>query len=562
MVDQPQNQQQQDRPDKELVPITDQVRIGPSNFRITLEKPQHDVIYKLCLAILRQYSFFNAFVATVDAPEIYMQQLWHTVTYNLEAKTYLFTLDDRSFEVNAELLRQALQITPKVSDHPFVQPSLEDEIISFIKKLRYPKDPEQVSMMLDAVLGNLKVTNKGEKEPIFGMAILTEKMSDEIKASANYLNYLAKLMGTKPVKGKGKGLINKKGVEIVVEKIQNVRIPKKKHTEIVIEETGQSEEVTDTVDSKEIEDEEEDRLIQRRTGVVIGREAYKDSDEEDLDYSKKLKGVETMSDTAQFLLEMKQAKKAKVPDGLVGSSSSSSLESDDKIEDILSDDEKSKADDTEKADDSNKADAEKAKEEKDPVVQRTPLVDTVISMILEKTAQPPQSRRKTKVILKKSKQPDEKVDADAVLQRLIKLVKKVDRMSNIDHTNVVQPRIETIVRDVLKTTLITLYQLPSASADSLIEYELKLKLYNMMQNTNVQGNKDTKTIRHDKQAPPADADKDSKKRKRKDVDTSSSKKGKTQSKSSKAAKALTEPSAIDKAIEDEELSQYDAVNDA
>ncbi|GJW41261.1 retrovirus-related pol polyprotein from transposon TNT 1-94 [Tanacetum coccineum] len=264
---------------------------------------------------------FHAIVQHVDATRDYMQH-YGTQLHQSGSMTLSLHSDDRSFEVNAELLLKLY------------------------------------------ILGNLKVTNKGEKEPIFGMAISTEKMSDEIKASANYLNYLAKLMGTKPVKGKGKGLINKKGVEIVVEKIQNVRIPKKKHTEIVIEETGQSEEVTDTVDSKEIEDEEEDRLIQRRTGVVIGREAHKDSDEEDLDYSKKLKGVETMSDTAQFLLEMKQAKKAKVPDGLVGSSSSSSLESDDKIEDILSDDEKSKADDTEKADDSNKADAEKAKEEK------------------------------------------------------------------------------------------------------------------------------------------------------------------------------------------------------
>nr|GEX12553.1 hypothetical protein [Tanacetum cinerariifolium] len=90
---------------------------------------------------------------------------------------------------------------------------------------------------------------------------------------------------------------------------------------------------------------------------------------------------------------------------------------------------------------------------------------------------------------------------------------------------------------------------PSTSVDSLIEYELKLKLYNMMQNSryfldhekhltlynalinsmdveeaNVKGNKDKKTRRHDKHDPPADADKDLKKRKRKDADTSSSKK--------------------------------------
>ncbi|GKB48432.1 retrovirus-related pol polyprotein from transposon TNT 1-94 [Tanacetum coccineum] len=52
MVEQQVNQQQE-RPDKELVPVNDQVLIRLNNFRIALEKQQPDVIYKLCLAILR-----------------------------------------------------------------------------------------------------------------------------------------------------------------------------------------------------------------------------------------------------------------------------------------------------------------------------------------------------------------------------------------------------------------------------------------------------------------------------------------------------------------------------
>ncbi|GJW41260.1 hypothetical protein Tco_0067105 [Tanacetum coccineum] len=122
-------------------------------------------------------------------------------------------------------------------------------------------------------------------------------------------------------------------------------------------------------------------------------------------------------------------------------------------------------------------------------------------MILEKTAQPPQSRRKTKVISQKLNKPDEKL----LLMQYAEAIRTCKEVKN----------------QLLKF-------LPKAMS----------------------------------KAPPADADKDSKKRKRKDVDTSSSKKGKTQSKSSKAAKALTEPSAIDKAIEDEELSQYDATVNA
>ncbi|GKB13247.1 hypothetical protein Tco_0847170 [Tanacetum coccineum] len=77
-----------------LVPIDDQVKIRLRNYRIALEKSQPDVIYKVCLAILQQYSFFNAFTRTADAPEIYMQQFWNTVYYDLIAKAYLFKIDD------------------------------------------------------------------------------------------------------------------------------------------------------------------------------------------------------------------------------------------------------------------------------------------------------------------------------------------------------------------------------------------------------------------------------------------------------------------------------------
>ncbi|GKG52715.1 hypothetical protein Tco_0549827, partial [Tanacetum coccineum] len=65
-----------------------------------------------------------------------------------------------------------------------------------------------------------------------------------------------------------------------------------------------------TVDSEETKDEGEDRLIQRQIGVVIGRRVHKESNEEDLDHSKKLKGIETLSVAAQFMIDMKKIRKA------------------------------------------------------------------------------------------------------------------------------------------------------------------------------------------------------------------------------------------------------------
>ncbi|GJT90270.1 hypothetical protein Tco_1079115 [Tanacetum coccineum] len=60
--------------------------------------------------------------------------------------------------------------------------------------------------------------------------------------------------------------------------------------------------------------EEEIPLIQRQTGVVISKQAHKDSDEEDLDHSKKLKGIETLFKDAQFMINMKKARKASKDD--------------------------------------------------------------------------------------------------------------------------------------------------------------------------------------------------------------------------------------------------------
>ncbi|GJR78982.1 hypothetical protein Tco_0149767 [Tanacetum coccineum] len=499
------------------------------------------------------------------------------VTYNLEAKTYFFTLDYQRFEVNADLLHDALQITPKDSDHPFVTPLPHDDIVSFINKLGYPEDLEQVSKMvinsmyqpwrtfmtminkcltrkasgfnrpsldllkvlwgmvtktnvdyanltgivserylidsrqisakkkellpfprftkliikhiislhnnlserpqsyhhvikLDAILGNLKFANKGENDPIYGMAIPMEAMSDEIKASTDYSNYLAKSKVDKPVKGKGKGLMTRKGIQV-----------------------------------------------------------RRESDEGTLDHSKKLKGVETISDVARYLIDMKTVTKESKNDYILQRRPKGQGEG----FGVIPEDPDGPSDSSDKpveAESNNNSPKHNHKNE-----------------------------AKTKIILKKSKKPEEKVDVVVVLQRLIKLEKMVATISKIDHieaieesvqgnvtnevknqlskfipkavSEFVQPRMESMVHDVLKITLITLYQTPSTFADSLTEVLLPMQ---------------SKTQR---------------KRKEKMLYNSSSKKGKTQSKSSKEAKAPTKPLATYKAVEDEELIQDNVEDD-
>nr|GEY74218.1 hypothetical protein [Tanacetum cinerariifolium] len=68
--------------------------------------------------------------------------------------------------------------------------------------------------------GSYKKEEAGAKDLVFGMAILMVMVNDDIKAFTEYSEYLAKSNGSKPVKakGKGKGLLSKEGVEVVVER--------------------------------------------------------------------------------------------------------------------------------------------------------------------------------------------------------------------------------------------------------------------------------------------------------------------------------------------------------
>ncbi|GJS26612.1 hypothetical protein Tco_0487232 [Tanacetum coccineum] len=327
-----QQQQQQNLLDAELVPINEQVKIATSNFRIALKKTKPDVIYKVCLDILKQYSFYNAFIATADAPEIYMQQFWYIITYDLTAKAFFFIMGDKVFEVNADLLRNSLSITPKDLDHPFTLPAPEKEIIKFINQLgcsnidfaeliwdefKYQIESRRVSrqkqelmpfsrftkliikyilskhdqiskrplyfhhvIKLDSTLGNIKFVKKVSKEPIFGMAIPVVMLNDDIKASVEYSEYLAKSRGAAPVKTRGKGLLTKQGVEIAMERVS---IPKRIRSKTVTEEVGQSKGIDDDeVDYEETKEDEEPLL----------------------------KGLETLSKAAQFQLHMRRAIKA------------------------------------------------------------------------------------------------------------------------------------------------------------------------------------------------------------------------------------------------------------
>ncbi|GJU75757.1 hypothetical protein Tco_1272827 [Tanacetum coccineum] len=88
---------------------------------------------QVVLDALKLTPFYNVFEISADVPEIYMQEFWVTVTRHhssLHSK-----LDVKSHIVNVDNFRDMLKICPKLPDQKFEEPSLEEDILSFIRDL-------------------------------------------------------------------------------------------------------------------------------------------------------------------------------------------------------------------------------------------------------------------------------------------------------------------------------------------------------------------------------------------------------------------------------------------
>ncbi|GKC25020.1 retrovirus-related pol polyprotein from transposon TNT 1-94 [Tanacetum coccineum] len=72
---------------------------------------------------------------------------WNTLTYVEKAGTYRFQLDEDWFTLDANLLREALEITPTDQAYPFVSPPSSDVIMDFVNELGYPEVIHFVSSM-------------------------------------------------------------------------------------------------------------------------------------------------------------------------------------------------------------------------------------------------------------------------------------------------------------------------------------------------------------------------------------------------------------------------------
>ncbi|GKC76610.1 retrovirus-related pol polyprotein from transposon TNT 1-94 [Tanacetum coccineum] len=109
--------------------------IGKCNMRIVPKKTQKEATYQVVLDTLTLSPCYNAFLITVDVPEIYMHQFWFTISKIKDSSTYKFKLDNKTFKIGVEVFREVLQICPRLPNQSHGEPSLLSSTDVFLGKL-------------------------------------------------------------------------------------------------------------------------------------------------------------------------------------------------------------------------------------------------------------------------------------------------------------------------------------------------------------------------------------------------------------------------------------------
>nr|GEW58930.1 putative mitochondrial protein [Tanacetum cinerariifolium] len=176
-----------------------------------------------------------AFTASSTIPSIYIQQFWDTVRYVKNTKSYSCQLDEQWFDLNKDTRRDALQITPVDNNNSFSSPPTLDVLINFVNDLGYPKVVRTLSAVMTndmyqpwralTMIINLCLTgktlgferpkalvlqilwgvvnrahidyaeriSKGTKREVFGIPILNDLITADIRGGQYYNEYLEKV---------------------------------------------------------------------------------------------------------------------------------------------------------------------------------------------------------------------------------------------------------------------------------------------------------------------------------------------------------------------------------
>nr|GEZ91552.1 hypothetical protein [Tanacetum cinerariifolium] len=128
--------------DEALVPSTQRLRIGRSNFRLPSDIQSKEPTLQVVYDVLRICPFFKAFLVTADVPEIYMHEFWATAY--VHQHSIRFKLDNKKHIVNLETFRDMLHICLRIPSQSFDELPFEEEILEFLRFLGHKLTNEEI----------------------------------------------------------------------------------------------------------------------------------------------------------------------------------------------------------------------------------------------------------------------------------------------------------------------------------------------------------------------------------------------------------------------------------
>ncbi|GJW05878.1 hypothetical protein Tco_1568301 [Tanacetum coccineum] len=234
------------------VPKADRVKIRSTNMRIDPTMIQKEETYQVILHVIKKTSFYRAFLSSADVPEIYMQQLRHTVTKVKESTFYEIKMANKKCLVDVEVFCHALNICPRVLGKEFIVPPSEEELLTFLIGLGIGEDIQE-----------------------YGRAIPDAMLTDDIKQSETYQMFIKYSTGLIP--------------------------PNKTREEAARQVHDNHERIVTKSDPEP---------ARRRPSGIAYRDTSSVSNKMSHDPSQKLEGVQTLTPEEQLVADMMQALKA------------------------------------------------------------------------------------------------------------------------------------------------------------------------------------------------------------------------------------------------------------
>nr|GFA95526.1 hypothetical protein [Tanacetum cinerariifolium] len=129
--------------DEAIVPSTQRLRIGRSNFRLPSDIQSKESTLQVVYDVLHNYPFFRAFLVTADVPEIYMQEFWTTA--KLHHNSIRFKMDTKKSVLDLEAFREMLHISPRIPSQSFAELPSEEEILEFFRYLGHSHEIQHLT---------------------------------------------------------------------------------------------------------------------------------------------------------------------------------------------------------------------------------------------------------------------------------------------------------------------------------------------------------------------------------------------------------------------------------